>query len=235
MIHRRVITAAAAVAVAATALPCFAGERQLVEEVVATVDTRAILLSEFEVEARLMRARARGAATLGEPMGPLEMRTALDQVVNRLLVFAEAERLQVYEVRGPDVEAARGALVESLGSDALEQFLSRWEVDERTLADLLRREIRVQRYLEGRFRLAARPKENEVLAFLSGRGRTHPSEAEVAEARLVLGRERFGQLVDAYVRDIRRRAKVVVLRDFDAPGSELPKSGHASAREARHE
>jgi hypothetical protein len=207
-----------------------AGIPKLVEEVVATIDTRALLLSELEAEARLMRARARGAALLEAPMTAVELRSALDELVNRTLVHAEAERLQVYEVRGPEVDAARAAVTEQLGAAALEAFCSTWELDDRSLGEMLRRELRVQRYLEGRFRLASRPRDPDVKSWLAGRGRPQPTEAEVAAAREALGRQRFAELVAAYVRDIRRRATVVVLRDFDAPGSELPKSGASGAR-----
>lgn len=206
----------------------------LAEEVVAVVETRSVLLGELEVEARLVRAGEQGAATLGQPLSSRELRDALDRLVDRLIVYTEAERLQVFDLAAGDVDRAVLGLHARLGAAPLDAFLASWDVDARTLAGIVQRELRVARYLDGRFRLAARPKETEVLAFFRDhadelQGRTFDQAAPGLRASLA--RERFQQLSEAFVADVRRRARVRVLRDFDAPGSETPKTGTASAAE----
>lgn len=207
-------------------------EEVLAEEVVAVVDKRAVLLSELEFEARLARARAQGPQTLEAPVPPAELRAALERAVERLLVFQEAERLQVFELAPGELEAAVGALRALLGATQLDAFMARWGLDDRSLSDVLQRELRAVRYLESRFRLASRPRELDVQAYLLSHRAEYmgrPSDEAAAEVRMLLAKERFERLVASFIADVRRRTRIQLLRDFDAPGNELPKSGSASA------
>src|SRR6185312_7573673 len=66
------------------------------DEVVAVVDGRAVLLSEIEIEARLGRAVEEGAGTLEMPLSTADLKNALDAIIDRLVVYAQADRLQVF-------------------------------------------------------------------------------------------------------------------------------------------
>jgi hypothetical protein len=210
-------------------------EPVLLEEIVAVVDQRPILLSELVFEARLMRGRERGPPGVEGALAPAELAEALEGVIDRLVLHAEAERLQVFELSEAEVDAGLDALRRSLGP-ALDRLLVREDVPEQTLRETVERELRVARYLEGRFRLAARPREPEIAAYFEAhkdefKGRR--LEQVAGEVRLRLARDKFQQLAATFVGDVRRRAKVRVLRNFEAPGSGTPMSGSAVAPEAR--
>jgi hypothetical protein len=206
----------------------------LAEEVVAVVETRAVLLSELEVEARLMRAQDDGPGTLTLPLEPAELRSALDRLIDRHVVFAEAERLQVFTLGAGEVDREIAALQARMGPERLAAFLAAWDVDERTLRDIVQRDLRVGRYLEGRFKLAAKPREADLAAYWKAhleefRGQTF--EQAAPEIRQGLQRRKYQALAQGFVADVRKRARVRMLRDFEAPGSESPKSGTAAAAE----
>lgn len=229
------LRALAALSCLAVSAPARAAEPVLVDEVVAVVDARAILLSELEVEARLLRAREEGLESLYGPVSQDELRAALDRLIDFAVLYAEAERLRVFELAPAELDRGLAQLRARLGDEA-PRFQRWYEVADETLAEIVRRELRVARYLEGRFRLAARPRDTELAAFYAAHaadfgGRT--LEEAAAEVRVHLVKERFRQLADTFVADVRRRASVRILRDFEAPGAATPLSGSASAPEAQ--
>ena len=212
--------------VAASSVPVLA------DEVAAVVERRPVLLSELELHARLRRGRRSGAAAMAGPLSREEWTQALDAVLDSLVVFLEAERLQLFAPSPGDVRAAVADLRRQLGAVDVDRFLRESGFDARTLEESLGRELRVQRYLEGRFRLAARPRELQLRRYWAD----HPEEwngrtlAEAAgELRARLTAERYGQLTTAFVAELRRRSPVDVRHNFDVPGSGLPTRGSARA------
>ncbi len=212
-----------------------AGASVLADEVVAVVDTQAILLSELEVEARLERAIDEGGGTLQMPLSQAELKAALSALIDRLVVYEQAERLQVFPLGAREVAAALTALREQLGARELDRFVAAFDVDDATLAAIVGRNVRVQRYLEGRFRLASRPREAAVRAYYGAHhdefeGRSFAGAAPEIRARLA--RRKFERLSRAFVQDVRQRARVRLLRDLDQPGLETVRSGTVSAAQA---
>ncbi len=208
---------------------------QLADEVVAVVDNRPILLSQLEVEARLMRALDEGGPTLQMPMSNAELKAALDRLIDRLVVYEQAERLQVFALSMSEVAAAVSDLGDRLGPKELAEFLADFDVDPSMLAGIVRRNLRVERYLAGRFRLASRPTDVEVRAFyLLHRADFDGSTFDQAagDIRARLWKEKFRRLARAFVRDVRARARVRILRDLDQPGLDTPLSGTVSASES---
>ena len=134
----------------------------LIEEVAAIVEKRPILLSELELEARLERVRKEGrSARFADPVGQPELRRALDRLVQHLLVFLEAERLQLFAPATADVTEALAAFEGRFGG-GLARAVIEAGLDPASLVDSVRREVRVRRYLDGRFRLAARPRDSDL-------------------------------------------------------------------------
>jgi hypothetical protein len=233
-----------ALALVACLVPCLVGPARasaatlLAEEVVAVVDKRPVLLTELEFEARLERARSIGLASIGAGLSAAELRAALDRYVDLLVVYAEAERLQVFDLAPGETDRELEAMRTAMGA-RFDAFLDAWGMDERALAESFRRRLRASRYLESRFRLAAKPREVDVRAHY----RRHPEDCRAGESyeacapslRALLAKQRLAALTASFVADVRRRARVQVLRDFDRPGSEMPKSGHVVAPQSRGE
>lgn len=203
----------------------------LLDEVVAVVDTRFVLLSELMVETRLVRARREGPAALERPLDDAALAAGLDALIDRLVVHGEAERLQVFEVSAAQARAEVESWRQSIGPARLEAFLRRYEVDEHTLNEVVSRHLRVSRYLEGRFRLAARPRESDVEMYVAAHPdlSKRPYDQVAPEVRDRLARERFQTLTQAFTADVRRRARVRLLRQFQS-GQQTPYAGEVTAR-----
>ncbi len=186
--------------------------KRMIECVVAVVNQRPILLSELEFEARVALIGQGGIEAADAPSRALDLSPALDYLIGQLLAQAEAERLQVYAVADEEVQERLSAFAAALGSAAaLERFLARHEVNEGYLAAILRRELRVERYLDGRARPASRPSEEAMRAWYS----THRAElgdrpfAEVKETvRLRLSRERYEEYVRKHLEDLQTRGEI---------------------------
>jgi hypothetical protein len=128
------------------------------------------------------------------------------------------------------VEALRTAA----GPETFDAFLSDFELEE-TVREVVRREVRYTRYLESRFRLASKPRDSDVQAFIAARKERNPNEAGlgVSEVRDRLAKERFEQLSSAFVAEVRRRARLRVLHDPATPSGPTPLSGVATISDER--
>jgi hypothetical protein len=215
--------------------PAAADEPVLLDEVVAVVESRPITLSELEIEARLQRAFETSPQALREPLDRAVLATMLDRLIDELVVWDEAERLQVFRLGSAEVSAARVALEARLGGALFQRFLAEYEIDDRTLRDILERQMRVARYLDGRFRLASRPRDADVRAYFEAHasdfGR-RPLEAVADEVRARVQKERMSALSQRFVADVRKRANVRILRSFGGRDESGRRSGAASASEA---
>jgi len=95
---------------------------------------------------------SRGA--IGAAVAPLDraaLRAALVWLVDQTLLGDEAARLQVFEVEQADLDAEVQRFRERFARPAdYRAFLDRFELSEEELARVLRRTLRVQRYVESR-------------------------------------------------------------------------------------
>ena len=211
----------------------------LLDEVVAVVDLqeagarRSILLSEVELEARLARARVQGASSLDEPLDDEALARALSGLVDRLVVVAEAERLEVFRLKPGEAEEVIRFYFQVVGREALESWLERTGVARRTVEEIVLREARVERYLAGRFRLAARPRPAQVLAAWKEQAPGQPLEAVRARLEGELEARRFEELVTQFVSDVRRRVRIRQLRDFTTGYDEALLHGSVRAPQRR--
>jgi hypothetical protein len=193
----------------------------LLDEVVAVIDlrvTHVLLLSDVQSEARLARARQFGAEALRGPLEGSALSDALDALIDQRVVLDEAAKLQLAEPSPAETAAFKG-------------FATQYDLDESDVQDIVRRQLRVAQYLEGRFRLASRPREADVTAYVAAhpelRGRDPASVA--LEVREKLGRMRFVQLSSAFIADVRRRGRIRILHDPSTPPGATPLSGTSTA------
>jgi hypothetical protein len=206
----------------------------LLDEVVAVIDlrvTHVLLLSDVQSEARLARARQFGAEALRGPLEGSALSDALDALIDQRVVLDEAAKLQLAEPSPAEIAAGVAALQVAVGPAAFKGFATQYDLDESDVQDIVRRQLRVAQYLEGRFRLASRPREADVTAYVAAhpelRGRDPASVA--LEVREKLGRMRFVQLSSAFIADVRRRGRIRILHDPSTPPGATPLSGTSTA------
>ncbi len=189
----------------------------VVEEIVVSVGSRFLTRSDLEVEARVALVMGGGEAGAHSAIGEETVASVLDYLVNQLLIIEEVERLQVFEVDAKDIASEYERFVSSFPSQAeLEAFLDALGVGPERLAAIFRRNLRVQRFLESRMRLAVRVEEDEVVAFYIDNSERFPGRSlddmrDTIRARLF--RERFDEAIRDLIDDLRGRSDVRVLAE----------------------
>jgi hypothetical protein len=215
------LCALALAAAAASAPSPPGGEGKLLEEVVAVVrtpgtgQTRVITLTRLAEEARIALV-ARGATrAASEPLDATALRAALEWLIDQTVLMDEVARLQVFEVERSEVlEELRKFKERFATPEAYAAFLRRLDLAEEELLVVLRRTLRVQRYLDSRVSRAARVGDAEVDAFYQGHRADFGGSPlrEVREAvRRHLADERIQAEVRSIVAELRGRAEIRVL------------------------
>jgi hypothetical protein len=127
------------------------------EEIVALVrgpgaaQPRVLTLTRLEDEARVALVSRGGTDAAAAPLDAAALRAALDWLVDQTLLADEATRLEVLDVDPADVDAELRRFRERFGGEtAYRAFLDRLELAEEELAGMLRRALRVARYVESR-------------------------------------------------------------------------------------
>jgi hypothetical protein len=196
---------------------------QLAEEVVAVVrgpgapQPRVITLTRLEEEARIALVSRGAVAAATAPLDRAALRATLEWLVDQTLLGDEVARLQILEVAPAEVDEALRRFRERFGRPAdYHAFLDRLELSDDDVAAVLRRTIRVQRYLESRAGRAAAVSDAEVDAWITGHEKetagVDPAAARGA-VRARLSQERLERQVRAVVADLRGRSDVRILED----------------------
>jgi hypothetical protein len=195
----------------------------IVEQVVAVVRTpasprpRVITLTRLEEEARIALISRRATRAAHGELDLPALRAGLEWLIDQTLLLDEVVRLQVFEVdRAEALEELRRFQARFAAPGDYRAFLARWDITEEELLVVLRRMLRVQRYLESRVSGAARVREADVDRFLREQGtEARAGERARGEARARLSQERTQREVKALLADLRSRATVRVLETFD--------------------
>lgn len=201
----RFVRAVVLAAMAALAPTTNAGAQDvLVDRVLAVVDGQLVAMSD------LRTARALGfVKDNDEP-------TALDALIDRLVVMGESSRYAVGEPSASEIEARVSALRDRLGPQRLEAILREGGLS----GDALRRQVRddlvVAAYMSQRFSATAMPTDTEVEAYVAagreellktaGEGATPSDVLRIARERL--SAERREHLVADWVAGLRRRSDI---------------------------
>jgi hypothetical protein len=195
---------------------------RIVDEVVAVVGTRAgearvITLSTVAEEGRIALVSRGGTEAAFAPLDGAVLRASLDWYVDQLLLHEEAVRLQVFEVDAAAVQAELTRFKGEFRRPAdYQAFLVAIDATEDDLAAILRRTLRVRRYLDSRLgRLRASPKEIEAWY------RSHPEEVagrsldEVSDQIAVrLATARADAETRGLLAELRARADIRILVDL---------------------
>lgn len=226
-------TFALAAALLAAAGPASPGgpAGEVVETVVAVVRNppgaapRLLTLTRLREEARIALVSRGAVEAAFRPLDEAALRAALSWWLDETLVADESARLRVDALEREAVAAELAAFrARFAGPAEYARFLAGAELAEEELEASLARSLRVRRYLEGRVGRGARVADDEVEAFVKGRGLAAPGPdaREVVRSRLV--EEHATGQVRALLSDLRGRADVRILE----PGLRRPAAGPAA-------
>lgn len=203
------------------------GEGRVVEEVVAVIraaggEPRVVTLTKLTEEARIvMISRGATEAALRPLDGPA-LKATLDWYVDQTLLSEEAARLKVFEVERAEAQAELDRFTRRFArSEEYAAFLAASDISEEDVLTVLRRMLRVQRYLDSRVAGAARARASDAEVEAAWRERRAEFGglplAQVREAvRARLAEERIRADVKALLSDLRQRSEVRVLATFGA-------------------
>jgi hypothetical protein len=197
---------------------------QVVEQVVAVIRTpsstqpRVVTLTRLEEESRIALISRGGIGAADQPLDGPALRAGLEWLIDQMLLQDEVVRLQVFEVdRAEVLEELRRFQGRFPSLAAYRAFLGRSDLTEEELLVVLRRMVRVQRYVDSRISGAARVKEAEVdrtLAEKAAGGRADDPAALRTAVRAKLTEDRTRREVRALLGELRGRAEVRVLERF---------------------
>lgn len=190
-------------------LPWMLSAAEVVDRIVAVVDRHAITLSEAE-QAMMLRT-LRGA-------DPLEQAVVVERLIESYLIEREVRRYPGETVTPEDVRQAMDSLRKSFPSEETfyEDLVSKGMTEE-SLAFLLKRQITIARYLDGRFRSMVYVTEDEIRNYyaqeivpaLRNAGEPVPDRESVTESiRQILAEKKFNERVDAWIDSLKSRIRI---------------------------
>jgi len=190
----------------------------LIEALVATVNQEVITLGEVEAEARIVLVRRGGLVGAQRTVDDGLRSAVLQYLINQEVILAEARRLQLFQVSDDEItrEVERVANL-FVGEEAYRSFLLQSGLSESDIADIVRRDLRVSKFLRSRIRMVSRLAPQEMRVYYA----EHPEEfgaLSYDEARPVieerLGRAQNEDAIREWVSDLKARAEIRVLRSF---------------------
>lgn len=189
----------------------------VIDRVVAVVDGRVLTSSELKLEAKVALVERVGTAGISMPLDTAALRSALWLAIAQRVEVAQAERLRAYPVSQAEVAARLKAFRERFASrSAYEAFLEGQGADESRLAEILARELRASRMLDGQVRLEAQVSDQEVATYYHSHSATWGAPlAKVREAiRAKLSATRYQRLVSQAVAAARESPGVRLIAPF---------------------
>lgn len=183
------------------------GATQVIDRVVAVVGGQAITLSDVRAAAtlQLVDASARSDAEV------------IDRLVMREMMRTEVERFSAPEPGSAEVDAALAKVRARLGAGAAAS-LDALGLSDARLRAWLEDDLRIAKYLDQRFDVAAQPTDDEVQTWFRSRereflknGQPQPFEAVRGEVQARLMAERRQQLIEEWVAGLRRRTTVTLV------------------------
>lgn len=142
-------------------------------------------------------------------------RIVLSQLIDRSLMLAEVDRYAPQEPSSEAVDRELGALRDRFTSpQAYVDALARFGVEEASLRQTLRANLRLRAYLEQRF-AAVPPSDDDVRDYYAAhrdrftvRGDVQPLDAVRADVLQALSLDRRQAMVDEWLAGLRRRATI---------------------------
>ena len=181
--------------------------QQLLDRVLARIDTTAITLTDVKAAVGL------GVVDAGD--GGDAQKAAVEQLIERDLLLKEVERFPPPEPATPDVDRQAAAYMAHAGA-GLQALMQSTGIDERAIRQMARDTLRIGAYLDQRFGTAAIVTDDEVEQYYTAHpaeftrnGRLQPLASVDAEARAAASAARRQTTIGQWIRDLRGRAGVV--------------------------
>jgi hypothetical protein len=182
-------------------------EAEIIDRVLAVVSGTVIMQSD------VIAAFELGVVDPGATDDP--MAAVLSQLIDRQLILAEVDRYGPPEPSADAIErAAQQVRARFETAQAYESALARSGMGEARLRRLVRDELRIRTYLDGRFTVPP-PTDDELgqyyrehLGTFTRGGQIVPFDAARAEITTAVATSRRGALISEWVRGLRRRADI---------------------------
>ena len=198
----------------------------LLEAVVATVNQNVITKGQVEAEARVVLLRRGGLIGAQQPVDDGLRAGVLQYLINQEVILAEARRLQLFQV--PQDELQRELLrVTSLFTSLAEyqQFLDDNGLSPEDLKQIIRRDLRVGKFLDSRVRMLSEIDVEELRAYYLQHQQEYGGQSfeQVREALAArVGRQRSATAIGQWVDELRAQAKINILRPYADPAPVQP-------------
>jgi len=184
---------------------------RLLDRAVASIDGKAITASQLDFEARVLLVNAGGVSAAFSPLDQPVLESSLRLMIDQRLAVQEADKLEAYPLDPGELEKAIAEFRARFDSEsAFIRFLDAHEAELGDLAEVLRRNLRSQRALEGKLRLRAQVSEAEARTYQTA----HPELKSMEQARALLTQKKFGDLVKQELQEQRRQSDVRLLGPF---------------------
>ena len=129
----------------------------------ALVDGRVLSSSQLDFEARVMLIDRGGVEAATAPLDAASIQNALDLAIAQRAATAEADKLNAYPVEPAELDQRLRTFESRFPSSAaFEAFLKSHDADRASLAEVLARAVRTEKFIEGRVRLRSQVPESEV-------------------------------------------------------------------------
>jgi hypothetical protein len=184
---------------------------QILDRVVAVVESQLITLTDLTFEARVFLVEQGGVEAVKAPLDDAILRGALEASIAQRLQVAEADRLQAYPLDEQALLRRVRAFEERVGGKRLlQEFLEQQDTELSRLEEVLGRAQRAEKILDSKIRLRARVSESDVRReFDQHKDRYGGSFDAVRGAiRERLTRERYGVLAKEELASVRAAANV---------------------------
>jgi hypothetical protein len=136
---------------------------RVLDRVVALVDGRVLSWSQLDFEARVMLIDRGGVEAATAPLDAATIQNALDLAIAQRAATAEADKLNAYPVEPAEIDQRLRTFESRFPSAAaFEAFLRTHDADRASLAEVLARAVRTEKFVEGRVRLRSQVPESEV-------------------------------------------------------------------------
>jgi len=209
---------ALAALLAAAAPDAGTGQGRVLDRIVAIVDRQPLTLSQLELEARVAFIANGGTDAATAPLGDRDLASALELAIDQRLVLAEADRLRVYDVDDAAVASALKDFQARLhGDKQFRAFLDSQETTAEEVAAILRRALRVSRFLDSKIKLASHASEDDLRRYFAAHASELgdlPYDRQRDTIRALITRERKEALTRKQLDELRARADVRTVIPF---------------------
>jgi len=190
----------------------------LVEALVATVNQTVITLGEVDAEARIILLRRGGQLGAERPIDDRLRAAVLQYLINQEVILGEARRLQVFQISDAEIAAEVEQLERRFERpEAYQQFLAEHGLSSSEVAEIVHRDLRVDRFLKSRVRMVARLDADLVRRQFEQHPREYAGRT-LDEARPEieekLGRSTHEESIRKWLDELKARSKIRILRNF---------------------